>query len=65
MTTAQYKAALKRAGLSQMAFARLVEADGRTMRRWIKEATMPKAQRVLLHFIAKGTITLKDVEKAK
>jgi len=66
MTHTQYRALLAKLDLSQVAAANLVGADPRTGRRWaLGERPIPACVAILLRLIAKGTITVADVEKAK
>jgi DNA-binding transcriptional regulator YiaG len=42
MTATQFQAALDKIGISQMAFARHIEKDDRTVRRWVSgESVVP------------------------
>lgn len=65
MNADQFRAALHRAGISQSAFARILNCDGRTVRAWaLDEHAVPNAVAVLLHLVVAGKITSHDIEKA-
>lgn len=66
MTSNQYRAALAKLGLSQLAAARLLQADGRTSRRWaLGERSIPPTVAVLLRLLLKGKVTAADIENAR
>lgn len=63
MTANQFRRALARLELSQMAAARLFRADGRTARRWaLGERPIPKTIAILLRLLLSGKITTADIE---
>lgn len=63
MTANQFRAALKRLGLSQAGAARLVGADPRTGRRWaLDERAIPECVAILLRLLIAGKITIEDIE---
>ncbi len=65
MTANQFRAALDRLGLSQLEAARILDANGRTVRRWaLGERSIPTGAAILLRLMVAGKITVKDVETA-
>lgn len=63
MTARQFQMALDRLSLSQLGAARLVKADGRTVRRWAAgERSVPECIAILLRLLLAGKITPADVE---
>lgn len=66
MTSTQFRIALSRLDLSQLAAARLLNADGRTARRWaLGERAIPTTVGILLRLLIAGKITTIDIERAK
>lgn len=65
MTPNQYRAAIKKLGLSQLAAGRLLDIGARTSRRWATDGGIPEAAAILLRLALAGKITLADIEKAK
>lgn len=66
MTPHQYKAALKAADLSQEGWADAIGIGRRTSQGYaLGEYPVHPAVAILLRLVAKGTITLKDVEQCK
>jgi transcriptional regulator with XRE-family HTH domain len=62
MTSNQFRAALKRLGLSQRGFAKLVGYDERTSRKWaLDEAAVPACIGILLRLMLAGKVTVEDV----
>jgi transcriptional regulator with XRE-family HTH domain len=62
MTSNQFRAALKRLGLSQRGFAKLVGHDERTTRKWaLDEAAVPPGIAILLRLMLAGKVTVEDV----
>lgn len=65
MTANQYRAALKKLGLSQRGFAKLVGSGERTSRRWaLGEAEVPECIAILLRLMLAGKVTAEDVRNA-
>ena len=63
MTAKQYRAALDKLGLSQLAAGRLFAVGARTSRRWaLDEARVPVAVAMVLHLLVREVITLEDLE---
>ena len=63
MTANQFRAALSRLGLPQLAAARLFGADGRTVRRWaLGERPVPYTVVILLRLLIAGKISVEDIE---
>jgi hypothetical protein len=66
MTANQFRAALKRLGLSQAGAASLVGADPRTGRRWaLDERAVPECVAILLRLLMAGKITQEDIEAVR
>jgi hypothetical protein len=66
MTALQFRAAIKRLGLSQAGAAALVGADPRTGRRWaLDERSVPECVAILLRLLLAGKITTADVEAVR
>jgi len=63
MTANQYRAALAKLGLSQVGAARLLGVNEATSRRWARYG-VTGVPAVLLRLLAKGKITVEDVEAA-
>jgi hypothetical protein len=64
MTHKEYRAALDKLGLSQLAAGELFCVGPRTSRRWaLKEARIPAAVAILLRLLLKKKITLEDVRE--
>jgi hypothetical protein len=61
MTSKQYRDALDRLGLSQVAAAKLFRVDARTSRRWAKGGVTGAAE-ILLRLLIAGKIKLQDLE---
>lgn len=62
MTPAQFRSALKRAELTQTAFAELLGHPSRQARRWASgEAEIPRSVAVLLRLLSSGKISLDDL----
>lgn len=62
MTPNQFRAAIDRLDLSQVAAAKLVGADPRTARRWaLGERDVPECVAILLRLLVAGKITVEDV----
>lgn len=65
MTANQFRSAIAKLGLSQVAAARLVGADPRTARRWaLDERPVPECVAILLRLLAAKKITIEDIESA-
>jgi hypothetical protein len=65
MNAKQYRQALERIGLTQLAAGDLLGVGARTSRRWaLDEARIPTPVAILLRLLLKKRITLKDVEAA-
>lgn len=63
MTYLQFRAAIKRLGLSQAGAASLVGAAPRTGRSWaLDERKVPECVAILLRLLIAGKITTKDIE---
>lgn len=66
MTAKQFQAAIDRLGLSQLGAARLIDADGRTARRWaLGERSVPPAVAILLRLLVAGKITTDDIDNVR
>lgn len=66
MTQAQFRAVLKRLGLSQVAAAKLFGGDERTFRRYaLGEARIPAALAILLRLMESGKIDANDIESIR
>ena len=64
MTANQFRAALKRLGLSQRGFAKLTGYGERTTRRWaLGEAEIPICIGILLRLMLAGKVTIEDVKE--
>lgn len=63
MTANQYRAALKKLGLSQVGAARLFGVNDVTSRRWAKSGVTGTVS-ILLNLLLAGKITAKDIEAA-
>jgi DNA-binding transcriptional regulator YdaS (Cro superfamily) len=64
MTAHQYRAALAKLGLSQIAAARLLGSADRTSRRWaLGERSVPPAVAILLKLMIAGKITPDDLRR--
>jgi DNA-binding transcriptional regulator YiaG len=62
MTTAEFRAALERLGLTQVAAAKLFDASARTARRWaLGEVPVPSTVAMLLHLLLRGKIKIRDI----
>lgn len=62
MTSRQFQMAIERLGLSQVGAARLVKADGRTVRRWVAgERSVPECVAILLRLLMAGKISQADI----
>lgn len=62
MTANQFRDALDRLGLSQLAAARLFGVDGRTARSWaLDERQVPRAIAAILRMMVAKKITVADV----
>lgn len=65
MTAAQFRAALERIGLSQVAASRILQVNDRTVRSWaLDQSPIPHSVAILLRLLASKVISLDDVEKA-
>lgn len=65
MTANQFRAALDRLKLSQLGAARLLDANGRTVRRWAtEERSVPVQVGIILRLLLRGKITPADIEAA-
>lgn len=67
MTANQFRAAIKRLGISQRALVRKLRLakSERTARRWaLGEAEVPECVAILLRLMLAGKITIEDVENA-
>jgi DNA-binding transcriptional regulator YiaG len=65
MTPLQFRRAISELGLSQLAAARMLGYDGRTVRRWIAgEIGVPPAAAKLLRLAADGKLTVREIEFA-
>jgi len=64
MTATQYRAALRRLGLTQVGAAKLLGIGERTARRWAQEGVEGTAV-ILLRLAVAGKITVKDIEAAR
>lgn len=66
MTQQQYRAALKKLGLSQLGAARLFRMGDRTSRRYaLGEAEVPEPLSMLLQLMLAGKISVKDIEATR
>ena len=66
MTGRQFRAAIRRLGLSQAGAARLLGIDARTARRWVlNERRIPETAIIVLNLMLAGKVTVEDVEAAK
>jgi hypothetical protein len=66
MNADQYRTALKRLGLSQLAAGDLFRVGPRTSRRWaLDESRIPDSVAMLLHLMLKKRITPEDVDRLK
>lgn len=64
MTSKQFRSALDRLGLTQLGAARLLQADGRTARRWaLGERSIPPTVAILLRLLLAEKITAADIEE--
>ena len=64
MTNEQFKHAIDKLGLTQLAAARLLGVDGRTVRRWaIGERQIHFAAAILLRLLLSGDVTIEAVER--
>jgi hypothetical protein len=62
VTTAEFRAALDRLGISQVAAAKLFGAHARTARRWaLGEAPVPTTVAMLLRLLLRGKIKVQDI----
>jgi hypothetical protein len=62
MTTAEFRAALDRLGLTQVEAARLFGANARTARRWaLGEVPVPTTVAMLLQLLLRGKVKLQDI----
>lgn len=65
MSPNQFRAALDKLKLSQLAAARLFQSGGRTVRRWaLGERSVPTNVAILLRLLIAGKVTTKDIEAA-
>lgn len=64
MTPAQYREALARLSLTQVAAARLLGVQDRTSRRWARQGVRGAAV-ILLRLLLAGRITPKDINYAQ
>lgn len=65
VTAKQFRNALDRLKLSQLAAAKLFHANARTVRRWaLGERAIPKSVAILLRLQLAGKITQDDIEAA-
>jgi hypothetical protein len=64
MTAAQYRDALSRLGLTQMAAARLLGIDDRTSRRWAQYGTHGTSE-ILLRLLLTGRLRPADIHYAR
>lgn len=64
MTHTQYRATLKRLGLTQLAAGRILGVGDRTSRRWALEGGIPETAAKLLRLAVAGKITIDDIESA-
>ena len=63
MTAKQYRAALDKIGLTQLAVGELFSVGARTSRRWaLDEARIPGPVAILLRLLLKKRIKLEDIE---
>lgn len=66
MTKNQFRAALDKLELSQLAAAKLLDADARTVRRWaLGERGIPPSVAILLRLMLAGKVTAEDIDGAK
>lgn len=63
MTANQFRAALDKLGLSQLAAARLFKVSEKTARNWAREGVSGTVV-ILINLLIKGKITQKDIEAA-
>ncbi len=62
MTHTQFRAALDKLGLTQLAAARHLRVAGRTVRRWaLAEVPVPPLVVIVLELLLAGKITIEDV----
>jgi DNA-binding transcriptional regulator YiaG len=62
MTANQFRAALKRLNLTQVAAAKLFDVNATTVRRWISGAMpVPGLVGILLNLVIEGKIKTKDI----
>ncbi len=61
MTANQYRAVLRRLGLTQVGAARLLGVNEATSRRWARYGVTGTAE-LLLRLLAAGKITVEDIE---
>jgi DNA-binding transcriptional regulator YiaG len=65
MTPHQLRTTLKHLDLTQVAAAKLLRVDGRTVRKWVSgDRSAPASAAILLKLIVAGKITIADVEAA-
>jgi len=66
MNAQQYRKALERLGLTQVAAGQLLDVGPRTSRRYaLDEAKIPMPVTILLRLLLKKRIRLEDIESAK
>lgn len=62
MTPVQFRNALARLDLSQVALAHLVGADPRTVRRWaLGERSIPEPVAIIVRMLVAGAVTVDNV----
>lgn len=65
MTANQFRTALSRLKLSQLEAARIVKAEGRTVRRWAAgDRSVPECVAILLRLMQTGKITAEEIKEA-
>ncbi len=65
MTHTQFRAALDKLGLTQLAAARHLRVAGRTVRRWaLDDGAIPPTVAIVINLILAGKISIEDLDSA-